>query len=339
LKTLLATLALGTLPNAAFATESPALPAKAPPSIEVSPNERQTESDLPFDTFPQNWLIEGFTDFSFYSFYLGAPAVRGVAYLPNFSPSLGVRASYRGTSLAVALPLPAQEIERRGNSDQLSLIFNPYFHDFALDIYFQRYRGFYEDSPLTEVSPNRPTRYPQLPDTEVNNYGLTAYFALNPKKYSIRSAFQQIERQKKTGGSLLVSPFFNHLSIANDGRFIPGSDSNSPTTGPNLSDGTFDTIGLGAGFGIIFVDGPWFASVQGIGGGGPQYQRIKRADSTLEDRLSLALKLNGHVAAGYNGEQNTAGVKILVDSLSARVSDQQFSSTLFTGQVFYGSRF
>jgi hypothetical protein len=292
-----------------------------------------------FDAFPQDWLVEGFTDFSFYSFYLGAPAVQGVAYLPNFSPKLGVATTYKGASLSLSLPLPAQEVERRGNSDQASVIFNPSFRGFSMDIYYQYYRGFYEDSPLTEIAPNRPDRYPQLPDTVVNNYGLNAYFALAPSAFSILSAFRQLERQRQSGGSILLSPFFNRLSISNDGRFIPGSSPNSPATGPNLAQGVFDTAGGGLGYGYAFVRGPWFIAMQGIAGLGAQYQQIDRADGSIDDQLALALKLNGRLAAGYNGDERAAGVAFLGDSLSARIGDEQFSSSLVSAQAFYGERF
>ena len=293
----------------------------------------------PFEAYPQKWLAQGVLDFSFYSFYLGAPAVRGVAYLPNFSPRVGARLAYKGSGLAVMLPLPSQDVERRGNSDQLSAILSPHFRDFALNAYYQYYRGFYESSPWTEIDPNKPARYPQLPDTVVQNWGLTTFFALERSHYSLKAAFSQTERQMGTGGSFLVSPFFNSLSIATNGRYVPGSAPDASKTGPNVTAGAFRTLGLGGGYGYAYVRGAWLAALQGILGFGVQHQQIERPEGGLDERISLALRLNASASIGWSWDEHHVGAKALVESLSARVSEQQFASSLVSAQIYYGQRF
>jgi hypothetical protein len=292
-----------------------------------------------FESFGQKWLVQGLLEFPVYSFYLGAPAVQGIAYLPNFSPKLGSRIYYERQGLTVTFPLPPQETARRGNSTQTSFVISPYFRDFAMDLYYQYYRGFYEDNPLTELNPDKPDRYPQLPDATVTNFGINTYFNLDPTKYSMRAAFNLVERQKESGGTWLLKPFYNHLSISTGGRFIPGSSPSSPQTGPALASGSFNTLGSGLGYGYIIVRGKYFISGQAIAGLGGQYQQIDVTGGGQQNQMALAVNLNANMAAGYNGDIHVAGIKLLVDSLSARVQDVEFSSTLASGQVFYGARF
>lgn len=294
-----------------------------------------------FSTVHSDWLVEGILEFPFYSFYLGAPAIRGVAYLPNFAPRLGPRVVYRdvGSTITFSLPIPAAERARRGDTTQMNFILNSYWRQNAYDAYYQRYRGFYVSSPFTELSLHKPSRYPQMPEAQVLNFGVNWYFAFSTDTYSFKAAYDQNEFQLNSGGSWVLNPFYNHLDMFLGTGFVLGSNPDELPKLPDLAAGRFDTFGLAAGYGYTFIRGHFFATGQAAYGPGLRTQRIQRSDGEHQSVLSLAAKLNLNAATGWNYSDYVGGMKVLVDSTWSKVADTQVSSSLVSLQFFFGRRF
>lgn len=294
-----------------------------------------------FETFPSVFRIKAIAELPFYSFYLGAPNIKGVAYLPSFGPHAGANVTYKGLGAMAtfALPIPETERYRRGTSAQTDLIFSTYWRQHGLDTYYQAFRGFYVSSPFRELSVHKPARYPQLPDAQVKNFGFNWYYSLDPNHYSLRAAFDEGEFQLRSGGSLLFNPFYNHLEISLGSVFLPGIGDNSVQGIPNLASGKIDSLGVSAGYGYSFVFGRYFISGQGAVGPAGQIQNIRPSAGSNEENFSLALKINVNAAAGWNGKEYLLGVKFLLDSLSSRVADTEFASNLISAQAFLGKRF
>lgn len=310
-------------------------PATAPP---LSPAAEHPQ----FDIFSERGTLRGLVELPTYSFYLGSPDIQGVAYVPNFSPRIGAQASWDDFRITAtfALPIPAQEIERRGRTDQQSFLVSRYWRQYALEGYYQHYKGFYVASPSAELSVNKAERYPQLPDAEISNYGVNGYCVVDPDHYSLSAAFSQIEFQAFSGGSWLVNPFYNHLDLTTGNVFVAGSDPNSPQAAPDLKSSRLDTLGLGLGYGYTWVQERKFLVVQGILGLGGQWQQIDGSvGSDFRDRLNAAGKINVNISAGYNGKVYSYGAKLLGDSLFSSVKGTQLYSTLLNAQIFFGGRF
>lgn len=287
------------------------------------------------------WVVQGLFDLPFYSFYLGAPSVHGIAYLPNFAPRLGARVLFKdvGATLTLALPIPKEERTRRGSSTQTGLLLNSYWRRSAMDLYYREFRGFYVSSPFTELSLNKPDRYPQLPDARVKTFGANFYFVANPERYSLKAAFDCSEFQTESGGSTILNPFFNHLEISIGNKFVPGIGSDALAALPNLASGRMDTMGLAFGYGYTVIRGRFFATLQGAIGPAGQYQRIQRADGNNTEVLAFAAKLNVNGSFGWNADEYVGGFKGLIDTLWAEISDTQVYSSLINAQIFFGKRF
>lgn len=314
-------------------------PLAAPSPAPTTADPASLES--PFKDVHPKWLVQTVLEFPFYSFYLGAPAIRGVAYLPNFAPRLGPRVVYRdfGATVTLSLPIPEREKERRGDSTQQNFIFNSYWRRYAYDVFYQRIRGFYVNSPFTELSVHKPDRYPQLPDTRVLNVGFNGYYVVNPQRYSLRAAFDQDEFQTQSGGSWILNPFFTHFEMGLGKKLILGSNPETLPELPNIASGRFRTLGVAGGFGYTYIRSKFFATGQATWGPGFQFQEIDRSDGNDSKVTSLAAKLNVNASAGWNHVDYVGGVKVLVDSIWARVVDTQLSSSLVSVQLFFGHRF
>lgn len=296
----------------------------------------------PFRPVEFPWLTAAVMELPFYWFYLGGPAIHGQAYLPNFHPRLGVRINYKewGAQVTAGVPLFGRaEQERRGDSTQSGGAINTYWRENAMDLYYQAFRGFYVSDPFTELKPNKPSRYPQLPDTQVLNLGFNWYHALDPARYSLKAAFDHQEFQLSSGGSWVLNPFLNHFEMRIGRAFVAGTDPDAVNSLPNLASGRYDTIGLALGYGHTFIRRRYFLTTQGTLGPGLQYQRIDRTDGTTSNGVAIAAKFNVNLSAGWNDTAQVGGMKILVDSLSTRVVNVQLTSSLITAQFFYGLRF
>lgn len=294
-----------------------------------------------FKEVDRPWMVQGVLEFPFYSFYLGAPAVHGVAYLPNFAPRMGPKIIYKdvGAQVTLGLPIPGTEKHRRGDTTHTGLNLSSYWRRVAMDLYYHRFRGFYVASPFTELSFNKPERYPQLPDARVLTYGVNFYFVFEPDRYSLRAAFDLTEFQTRSGGSWMYNPFFNHLQMSIGNEFVPGIGNDALIDLPNLASGRMDTAGFAFGYGYTYIFKHFFATAQGGIGPGVQFQRIQRNDGNDTEVITYAAKLNVNFSTGYNYVDYVAGFKVLLDTLWAEVSDTQVYSSLINAQFFLGHRF
>lgn len=294
-----------------------------------------------FSPVLQDWQLGGLLEYPFYWFYIGGPAINGNAYLPNSPPRLGPRFSYKQYGFTITLPLPEPDEERirRGETDSLNLIFNSYWRRYAYDFYYQSFHGFYVTNPSSELNVNRPTRYPQLPDSTVKNFGLNIYWLASPENYSLRAAFRQREFQHTSGGSWVYNPFYNHLELFLGNEFTLGSDPNAIRTPPNISSGRFDTFGFAYGYGYTFVHEQFFVTGQVTLGPALQYQRLNIDAQGDKHTLGIAAKGTFNGALGWNYPIYTFGFKVLFDALESQAGSSPFSSIVMNAQAFFSGRF
>ncbi len=237
------------------------------------------------------------------------------------------------------MPIPPNEKNRRGDSRTTNLVINSYWRQFAYDIYYQNYRGFYINV-WTELSVHKPARYAQLPDAQVFELrNQCLYFIYRRQLQPERRRLIKPEFQRQSGGTWIANPFYNHLDMYLGKGFVPGSDSSSTPQLPNLSSGRFDTLGTAVGYGYTYVNRAYFATAQGAVNPPDFNLDIERSDDDRSAVYSLAAKLNINCSTGWNYPEYTGGVKLLVDSLWARVQDTQVTSTWSTCRFFLASAF
>jgi hypothetical protein len=219
------------------------------------------------------------------------------------------------------------------------LILNQYWRAFGFDAYYQLYKGLYADNPLAELSPNRPRKFPQMPDALVMNAGVNFYYVFKPEHYSLKAAFSKNEMQTASGGSWLLNPFYNHLRMDVGDVFYPGTDPSGPKAPPNIHAGNFDTLGLGVGYGYCLVLKRFFVAAQGLAGLGLQLERTDRLSDGASSNFSPAVMFNINASVGINHQTFLWGIKGLGQSLSSRIRDLQVASQLASIQLFAGGRF
>ena len=290
--------------------------------------------------FKDPYMIETLGEFPIYSFYLGAPSVNGVAYLPHAYPKIGPRIFMHGIGVAATLPVDlTHDDDLRGHTEQSSFIISPFRRSFGFDFYYQSFKGLYEDNPITELNAKKPARYPLLPDATVRNFGINSYFALNSKDYSLAAAFVQTEFQTVSGGSWLIEPFYNNVEINTGTTFVASSDPTLPQTKPDLQWAHMITYGLALGYGHAWISGKFYFSLLGGLGAGYQSIDVTRADGTTFSTNCAALKGNFNGSMGFNLQNYVIGIKGLLDSLATSVNKTTITSSFANAQFYLGARF
>lgn len=121
---------------------------------------------------------------------------------PNSNLNLGVGATYNDITLNIGLGFGFMNPERgRGETKMLDLQAHIYPKNFVIDLFGQFYTGYYLRRFNDEVFTLNPVLYPDL---TVRMFGGNFQYLFNGDKLSMKAAFLQSARQKKSAGSLLL---------------------------------------------------------------------------------------------------------------------------------------
>lgn len=288
------------------------------------------------ETPSPKWVVGPVLEFPFYSFYLGTPNLSGVAYLPNFSPRIGLRGSFKkfDGKISWALPLPSFEEDRRGSSEQTQFLINYFDNSQAFNFYYLKATGLYATRPYQEMTSGGPSLFPQFPDARTFYLGLNWYKSLDEEAFDIRSAFSPQNFDLKEGFSWVVSPFIRSWSLSLGRVFLPGSDG-TLTVRPQLNDARLITSGGSFGFAKSFALGNWAFNFMPTVGAGVQFQEIDLENQKTSRDWGLAGKLNLSSSIGRKIHGQSFGVVFLVDSLYTDISGTQIYASLINAEFFY----
>jgi len=169
--------------------------------------------------------------------------------------------------------------------------------------------------------------------------GVNYYFIFDSQSYNMEAAFKLSTRQIRNGGSFIVIPFFNHLEVNLGTKFVPGSAPGLPTEVPQFGNGTFDSVGVAGGYGYMWVWNRISASLQGSVGPAVQRVLVQRPQTPDINKVSYGFKINGSTSLVWNGDVQSYGLQILVDSIATQAVGATMYSTLINGMVFGAFRF
>ena len=143
--------------------------------------------------YPQRVMLSGFISQS--SVQLGKDEKD---YIPNNPLRAGVGISIKNTviNFSYSFGIAPLEQDGKGKTKSSDLQIHHYGRYFVLDLFYQKYKGFYNDAEGDEA-----TLYP---DMYVRNLGAEFAYIFNGDKFSAKAAFQQNEIQLKSVGSFIL---------------------------------------------------------------------------------------------------------------------------------------
>jgi hypothetical protein len=152
------------------------------------------------------------------SFVLNPKTSGEIIYTPNVAGRIGIAGFYKwfGLGLSVGNSWFKRSTTRYGNTSVLDLRVNAYGRPVAAEVYLQNLKGFYIRN-LKDPEGN----FYKIPDMKIFAIGFTGYWILNHERFSIRSAFIQNERQKKSAGSFILRPTFLYYNLSSENGILP----------------------------------------------------------------------------------------------------------------------
>ncbi|MBN2172965.1 MAG: DUF4421 domain-containing protein [Bacteroidales bacterium] len=270
-----------------------------------------------------------------------------VEYSPNQSMNLGVAVNYKwfGLGLAFNFPFINNDNDIYGKTSRFDIQTSIFTRSLAIDIYVQRYQGFYIENPeIYKDDWEMGMPYPQRPDIGSTTIGGSCIYTFKHKKYSAKAAFIQTELQKKSAGSFLLGGFFYAFSLSGDSAFVPSEL--AETYNPDLLFNRVNVIGIGISFGYTHTFVLWkkfylsFTLVPGV-----SVQNYEVGYDDLREPVKdsfLSGRFLGRAAFVYNSERSFGGLTVSNDSFSGNTGkDQKNSMNYEVGVVrlFYGRRF
>lgn len=266
--------------------------------------------------------------------------IEKIIYRPNVNLRIGIAGFYKWFGLALSLENFFSFLDKEiyGSTSSIDLRINGFGRRIAGEAFFQKYTGFFIQTPKKDDG-----TYYLLPDMSTFSIGLSGYWIYNPERFSIRAAFIQTERQKKSAGSLLVRPFFLYYQITSDQGIIPGDlirQYNIPAS-KMITQGEFYAIGLSPGYNYTWVFlKNFYVSCTIFPGVAAQFYNFKNATKTWND-FEFSFKLGGRIAAGYNSDKWFIGgsVQTSFNQIPDRLSNTLFDYDVSQIRIWAGTRF
>lgn len=138
-----------------------------------------------------------------------------ISLYPNNPVSLGVGIAIKNTVIDISYGYALKFLQdsKYGKTSAFDLQLHNYGRKYVLDIFIQRYQGFYQDKTKKTNS------ITLFPDVKVRQYGVWGQYVFNHRRFSYKAAFVQDERQLRSAGSFLVGGSVFKTRVRSDGSY------------------------------------------------------------------------------------------------------------------------
>ena len=263
-----------------------------------------------------------------------------IVYRPNVNVRIGIAGFWKWFGLGISIDNPIYKTDRGeyGKTTTLDLRLNAFGRSLAGELFFQQYKSFYISLPERKDG----THY-IIPDMKTMAIGLSGYWIYNSKRFSIRAAFIQNERQKKSAGSLVVRPSFLYYKISSDHGIIPEEivDIYHIPSANLITKGEFYSLGISPGYAytLVFLKN-FYATAAVFPGAAAQWSSFSNSLDTYTD-FEFAFQLSGRFALGYNSDKWFLGGSFQTgfNEVPDKLSNALFSYNVAQFRFWGGTRF
>lgn len=262
-----------------------------------------------------------------------------LSYIPNNSYSVGVGAYLFDIAfeLAFAIPLDEKSHRRYGESDARDIQINALGSNFGVDLYHQKYEGFYIDDPSVDYSTS--DAYPQRGDIRSRNFGVTGMYVFSGDKLSFKSAFNFAERQLRSGGSFLVSGALNSFKANADSAVLNMPYRSEFGAGATFEDLRYSTFSIAPGYAHNVVFRSFFINAAFMIGPAHNWITYRNDNQSEKNDISFNSFTVLRVGLGYNGNRFFAGLNFISQSRSVSFDNIYFTNSSNTFRLLAGYRF
>lgn len=281
-------------------------------------NKAQAQHDSGYiRQFPERLIVSPHYDLRSYRLrfrYQGNKNDQTALFYPTVRNVIGLRLAYKGITFGLATRGPRTNFQRENfgktRYTDFTLKYDPSSYPFVVEWSFKKY------NTLTDLNtPNYTSDWQEGSDFYIRDdlralytkINFTYFFARD--KFSYRSAFDFIDKQQKSAGSLLLLGSLSVFSVKGDSSFIaePITDAFGPFS--SLKKLSNFGVGLGPGYAYNYVYNDFSVSAAGFGGLEIQRNKFFLEENNTQNMGLQAVPLVGvKVGAGYNTRKFFAGV-------------------------------
>ncbi len=261
------------------------------------------------------------------------------AYKSNIAYSLGVNVNLFDVNLRIAFstPLAAQSRFIYGKSEAKDLQVTAITKKWFADMFYQKYSGFYTESPDQIIPEDQP--FPQRADINTKNYGMSFAYIFNHNQFSLRAPYIFSERQKVSKGSFLISYVLSTFSMKADSALVARSQWALWGEGSQARQMRFTSLGFGPGYSHTFVMDKFFLNLTLILGPAHFWIRYEEAADRAHDDIRIDLYSQGRIGIGYNGDRFFGGMSVTTQSRNITYENVTMQYGSGTFRLVIGYRF
>lgn len=242
-----------------------------------------------------------------------------------------------GFELTFAVPLEEQSRKIYGVSDSRDLQINILAKSWGIEAFSQKYSGFYKDDSRIRIGGSEP--YPQRPDIETQNLGLFGFYVFNNKKFSLRSPYNFIDRQKKSGGSLILYAAINSFNVVGDSSLLAGTSLEGFKSGAAFKSLSTTSLSVGPSYSYNLIWKRFF--INGTFGVGPAHHWVYYRDDKNVQHYDIGINSTYSLrfAVGYNSDRFFGGFGFAMQSRVVKFEDVIVENANQTIRFQIGFRF
>lgn len=260
-----------------------------------------------------------------------------VVFKPNnrASAGFGFYVFEVGFEVTFSIPLDEQQKQIFGETEARDLQVNILTKSWGVDLYHQKYSGFYKD----DLRIKSPVDGSKRPDIDTRNFGISGVYVLNHQKFSLRSSYNYAERQLQKKGSFILYGTINSFKADADSAML------SPVVRAGFGDGSdfedlrYTTLSVAPGYSYNFVMKKFF--INGTITVGPAHHWVYYKQETGEEHYDVSFNATTTVrlAVGYNSDRLFGGIGFNIQSRTVAFEDVRFENTSSTFRILIGYRF
>jgi hypothetical protein len=264
---------------------------------------------------------------------------RRLIYKSNspFALGLGAYLFEVGLELTFAIPLDERSKEIYGPSDARDIQLNVFTKKWGLDVYRQKYSGFYIDDPSIEIPDNSP--YPQRADVRSSNTGVTWSYIFNHKKFSLRSSYNFAERQIKSAGSVILFTTVAGFKTRGDSAIVGDVYRDYYGLDARIQQIKSTTFSIVPGYTYNLIYKGFFLTGTLAIGPSHNWLSYTSEDGDSKDDIEFRAFFVARVAIGYSNDRFFTGLSFGSQGGSLKFDTIQLTNSSGTFKLLVGYRF
>lgn len=239
--------------------------------------------------------------------------------------------------LTFAVPLAEKQKEIYGESNAQDFQVNIFTKKWGLDLYNQKYNGFYIDDTAIKIPSHTP--YPQRPDIQTRNIGLTGNYIFNNKKFSFRSAYNFADRQLRSAGSFMLFGSISGFKAKGDSAILGDSFVVDFGEASKIRQIKSSTFSIAPGYTYSLIHKGFFINATLALGPAHNWLSFEAEDGSTKNDIEFTPFFVARIALGYSGDRFFSGLSFVNQGGNAKFDSVQISSTSGTFKILFGYRF